>query len=218
MDEALLAKLAVTAYKGVTTLKKFDQQASAVNRAISGKKPYPQAKQVQADLDKLESDMDPLSRLASSGIGKPDEELDWKTLGKITALLEGDDTQREQAVKEYAKIQVPRLNFAQAAEDLAEKLETLGDEAGTRRDAAVKIRDTYEDLAEKFPDPTGGSIKVTLFDCYRAFEAASGSLATIASGANAAQQRVQKDLSAVQQKTKEFDKAFKDAYDSTAKK
>jgi hypothetical protein len=215
---ATLIKWILTAKKGVSALKDFDKHSDAARRAVNGKKPYPQSAQVEAQMAKLRSDAKAMTQIANSGIGKPDEELDWSGLAKMIQNLEGDDKRREEAARMFYAIQVPRLNFVQEGEELSQQLRSLSQEAAKRRDAAVSIRNTFEKLTESFPDPTGSSIKVQLFSCYEAFEAASGALATVASAATDALARVDKDLVPIRQKTQELDQAFRAAYEASEKK
>jgi len=204
-------------HSGYQAVQAFDKHVSAAQRASAGKKPYPQSPAVESQMSKLRDTAKQLAQLSSSGIGKPEQELDWTTLQQMIAQLEGDDQEREKAVRSFYAIQMPRLAFVEDAKKLAAQAESLSKEAATRRDAAVRIRDKFSDLVEKFPDPAGGSIKVALFGCYEAFESASGALATLASSAEESGQRIEKDLKPVVQKNKEFDQAFRAAYDASKK-
>jgi hypothetical protein len=215
---ATLIKWILTAKKGVSALKTFDKHSDAARRAVNGKKPYPQSAQVEAQMAKLRSDAKVMTQIASNGIGKPAEELDWSGLAKMIQNLEGDEEQREEAARMFYAIHMPRLDFVQKGEELSQQLRLLSQEAARRRDAAVSIRNTFEKLTESFPDPTGSSIKVQLFSCYEAFEAASGALATVASAAADAMARVDKDLVPIRQKSKEFEQAFRTAYEASEKK
>ena len=202
---------------GITAIQTFDNHYEAATRAANGKKPYAQSEKVEAELAKLNSEAKKFSQLASSGIGKPAEELDWKGLAKMIAALEGNDDQRLEAARQFLAIQKPRLEFVEEGQQLSTLLRSCSQEAAKRSDAARKMRDAFGKLSEKFPDPTG-LMTAELFKCYQAFEAASGALGSVADAAKDAFQRVEKDLIPVRQKNKELDQAFTAASEASDKR
>jgi hypothetical protein len=204
-------------YNAYDAYKSFEKHSEAAKRAVKGQTPYPQSKEVQTELSKLDGLAKKLNDIASKGIGEPDKTLDWSDVAKMIKQLEGSDKDRDQAVKSFRLIQLSGAEFTDQGDELSATVKKIADSAGKRRDAAVAIRDDFEELVEKFPDPTGDVLKLQFFECYQAFEAASGALGNVASAADAAAKRIDKDVEAARKKNKDLAKAFEDAYKASEK-
>lgn len=212
-----LATWAKELYNAYDAYKSFEKHSEAAKRAVNGKKPYEQSKEVEAELSKLNDLSKKLRDIASKGIGEPEKSLEWSDVAKMIKQLEGSDKDRDQAVKSFRLIQLSGAEFTDQGDELSASIKKIADSAGKRRDAAVAIRDDFKELVEKFPDPTGDVIKLQFFECYQAFEAASGALGNVASAAADAAKRVDKDVEAARKKNKDLAKAFEDAYKASEK-
>ncbi len=185
--------------------------------AAAGKKPYERPKEVQVASKKLEDLATTLRGIASKGIGEPDKDLEFKDVFKMIQQLEGSDKERDEAVKKFRLIQLSMAQFTDAGDDLSTAIGKIAKNAATRRDVAIKIRDLFEKLVEDFPDPTGDTIKIMLFDCYQAFEDASGVLANVASAGDDSTTKIDKQVDEVRKKSDKLVKAFEDAYKTSEK-
>jgi hypothetical protein len=197
---------------GYDSYKKYEKYSEAAKRAADGKKPYNQSKEVQKELKNLESLAKTLRDIASKGIGKPDIVLDTSDIFKMIPQLESSDKEAEAAALTFGKARLSSAEITDQGAELSTEIGKIAASAGARRDAAVKIRDQFEKLCETFPDPTGSSIKIMLFECYQAFEAASGALANVASAADDAVEKIDKEVEAERKKMQGLVKAFEEAY------
>lgn len=197
--------------------KSFEKHSEAAKRAANGQKPYEQRKEVQAELTHLEVLSKKLREIASKGIGEPEKSLEFKDLLPMIQQLEGTDKERDEAVKKFRLMQLSRVEFTDKGAELSAALKKIAESAGARRDVANTIRDQFAKLVETFPDPTGSTIKVMLFECYEAFEAAGGALAGVASAAEDGVKKIDKEVEAARKKTDGMVKAFEGAYKTSEK-
>jgi len=204
----------ITAYSAITS---FDKHADAARDAVKGEKPYAGSKEALAELKKLDSLAKKLRDIASKGIGEPDKKLELKDLLPMFQKLEGTDKERDEATLKFQLTQLSSAELIDKGKELSAEAKKIADSAGKRRDAAVKIRDQFAKLLETFPDPTGSSIKVMLFESHEAFETASGALASVASAAEDAVKKVDKEVEALSKKHKDMAKTFEEALKTSDK-
>jgi hypothetical protein len=195
----------------------FEKHSAAAKRAANGQKPYEQTKEVQTELSHLEDLSKQLREIASKGIGEPEKSLEWKDLLPLIQQLEGSDKERDEAVKRFRLMQLSRAEHTDKGAELTSAIKEVAQSAATRRDAATQVRDQFGKLLENFPDPTGGTIKVQLFECYQAFDAAGGALAGVASAGDDAVKKIDKEVEDARKKTKDMVKAFEEAYKTSEK-
>jgi methyl-accepting chemotaxis protein len=195
----------------------FEKHSAAAKKAASGQKPYEQSGDVQTEMTHLETLKKTLRDVAAKGIGKPEKDLDATDVISMMPQLEGSDAEREAAIKKFALVQLARVELTTNGEELGKSIKEIAQSAATRRDAATQVSNQFGKLAETFPDPTGGSIKLQLVSCWQAFDSAASALAGVAAAADDAAKKIDKDVQEARKKTDGLVKAFEEALKTSEK-
>ncbi len=214
MSLAAIVEWLTQVNNGYDAYQTFEKHSDAAKRALSGKKPYEQSKQVEAELSKLESLTKKLDDIKAKGLGDPDKKLEWSDLLKLMKQLEGTDRERDEATKKFVMVRLSMAQLTDKGDELSDALGKIAASAAKRRDVAVDLRDQFEKLAEKIPEDT---IQVMMFDCMQAFESASGALAGVASSANDAMKSIDADVAEMRKKLEKLVKAFEEALKTSDK-